>query len=457
MATILVIDDEAGIRSAVKGILEDEGHKALVAEDAIVGMATLKREKVDVLLLDVWLPEKGGLEALEEIKKDWPDLPVIIISGHGTVDMAVRAMKLGAFDFIEKPLSIERLIAATRNALELSKLRTENRALQQKASSAALPEEELIGGSPAMLEVKKLALQTAAADARVLITGENGTGKEMLARFIHRNSRRASGPFVALNCAAIPEALVESELFGHEKGAFTDAVARRIGRFETANGGTLFLDEVADLSLKSQAKLLRVLQEMRFERLGGDESISVDARVVAATNKDIRAEVSAGRFREDLYFRLAVVSLRMPPLRERREDIPALCACFLKAGSQHGKHGQPRSLSPEALNLLTQREWPGNIRELRNAMERISVLSESQTVGPEELARILGAEKPREEALVSERYRSVSLQEAKELFEKDYLAQKLKDCDYNIEKTAEAAGIVPGGLNARIRKLGIKP
>ncbi len=455
MATILVIDDEAGIRSAVKGILEDEGHKTLVAEDAIVGMAALKREKVDVLLLDVWLPEKGGLEALEEVKKTWPDLPVIIISGHGTVDMAVRAMKLGAFDFIEKPLSIERLIAATQNALELSHLRTENKALQQKASAAPLPAEEFIGEAPCILEVKRLALQSAAADARVFITGENGTGKELLARYIHRNSKRASAPFIALNCAAMPETLVESELFGHEKGAFTDAVARRIGRFEAADGGTLFLDEVADLSLKSQAKLLRVLQEMRFERLGGEESISVDTRVIAATNKDIRAEVSAGRFREDLYFRLAVVSLRMPSLRERTADIPALCAYFL--GAAQGQNGPKPVLSPEAVDLLSKRDWPGNIRELRNAMERIRVLSNSAVIGAEEVSRILGDEKPKETSLIPDRYLSIPLSEARELLEKDYLAQKLKDCDYDIEKTATAAGVNSSGLSAKIRKLGIKP
>jgi two-component system nitrogen regulation response regulator NtrX len=451
MATILVIDDEAGIRSAVRGILEDEGYKAVVAEDAIVGLETLDREKIDALLLDVWLPRMGGLEALGEIKKRKPELPVVVLSGHGTIDMAVRAMQLGAFDFIEKPLSIERLLASMRNALELSTLKTENKALKRAAELP--PEEELVGSSPAMVEIKGLALQAAAAEARVLITGENGTGKELLARFIHRSSARAAGPFVALNCAAIPEGLVESELFGHEKGAFTDAVARRIGRFEAADGGTLFLDEVADLSLQAQAKLLRVLQEMRFERLGGEESIKVDTRVIAATNKDIRAEVGAGRFREDLYFRLAVVTLRMPSLRERREDLPELCRVFLAASGSG-----TRILSPEAAEALAKRDWPGNVRELRNAMERIRVLSDEETIGPAQVSRVLGEEKAQaEESLVPERYRAAGLAEAKELFERDYLVQKLKDCDYNVAKTAEAIGVYPSGLHAKIKKLGIEP
>jgi two-component system, NtrC family, nitrogen regulation response regulator NtrX len=452
MATILVIDDEAGIRSAVRGILEDEGYKALVAEDAVVGIETLDREKVDALLLDVWLPRMGGLEALEEIRKRKPELPIIVLSGHGTIDMAVRAMRLGAFDFIEKPLSIERLLASVRNALELSSLKTENKALRRAAEQP--PAEELVGSSPSIVEVKKQALQAAAAEARVLITGENGTGKELLAHFIHRSSKRAKGPFVALNCAAIPEGLVESELFGHEKGAFTDAVARRIGRFEAADGGTLFLDEVADLSLQAQAKLLRVLQEMRFERLGGEESISVDSRVIAATNKDIRAEVGAGRFREDLYFRLAVVNLRMPSLRERREDIPELCRLFLAASGSRA-----RRLSDEAVEALAKRNWPGNVRELRNAIERIRVLSDEETIGPEQVLGVLGDEKAiqAEASLVCERYRAMGLSEAKELFERDYLVQKLKDCDYNIAKTAEAIGVYPSGLHAKIKKLGIEP
>ena len=453
MATILIIDDEPGIRSAVRGILEDEGYNALVAEDAVIGLELLGRGGIDLVLLDVWLPRMGGLDALEEIGKAYPGVAVIVISGHGNVEMAVKATKLGAYDFIEKPLSIERLLTSTRNALEASELRKENHKLKRLVK-APPPAEELVGFSRPMNEARNLALQAAATEARVLITGENGTGKELLARFIHEKSPRSNGPFIALNCAAIPEGLVESELFGHEKGAFTDAHARRIGRFEAADRGTLFLDEVADLSLAAQAKLLRVLQEMRFERIGGMETVVVDVRVLAATNKDVRAEVAAGRFREDLYFRLAVIPIRLPSLAERPEDIPELCARFL---SEPGK--EIRSLSPEAALALAARSWPGNVRELRNAMERLRVLSSEEPIQAATVERILGpqvqaaaGDKPK----LPSRFLALGLQDAKELFERDYLAQKLKDCDYNVSRTAELIGVYPSGLHAKIKKLGIE-
>lgn len=454
MATILVIDDEPGIRSAIRGILEDEGYNALVAEDAIVGIELLGRGGVDLVLLDVWLPRMGGIEALEEIKKRWPELAVVVISGHGNVEMAVNAIKLGAYDFIEKPLSIERLLTVTRNALETSHLRRENRSLKLK-QSASSPVEDLLGRSEAMMAVRSIAEQAAASDARVLITGGNGTGKELLARFIHAKSDRAKAPFVALNCAAIPEGLVESELFGHERGAFTDAVSRRTGRFEAASGGTLFLDEVADLSLSAQSKLLRVLQEMKFERVGGEETISVDVRVIAATNKDIRAEVAAGRFREDLYFRLAVLPIRMPSLDERLGDIPELCAAFLAEGPESAIS---RSLSEGAAAALARRSWPGNVRELKNAMERLRVLSDEAIISETTVERILGHQPAAgaECSPVPQRYLSCPLQEAKELFERDYLVQKLKESEYNVTRTAEAIGVYPSGLHAKIKKLGIE-
>ncbi len=459
MASILVIDDEAGIRNAVRGILEDERYSVLTAEDALVGLELLEHERIDLVLLDVWLPRMGGLEALTEIKKLRPGIEVIVFSGHGTIDMAVRAIKLGAFDFIEKPLSIDRLLTACRNALELSALRAENRRL--KGGEGILCE-KLVGDSAPMAAVRALADQAAASEARVLITGENGTGKELVARYIHLKSRRASGPFIALNCAAIPETLIESELFGHEKGAFTDAVSARRGRFEAAHGGTLFLDEVADLSPAAQAKLLRVLQEMRFERLGSEETIEVDVRVLAATNKDIAREIAEGRFREDLYFRLAVVPIHMPPLRERRSDIPDLCACFLAAA------GDGRLIAPDALAALAAREWPGNVRELKNAVERLRVLSDCNPITAAEVERVLGggaapstaasnAAAPTGSAdALSSRYLSLGLQAAKELFERDYLVHKLKENGYNISKTAEAIGVYPSGLHAKIKKLGIE-
>jgi len=452
MANILVIDDEAGIRSAVRDILEDEGHKVVLAEDAVVGLGLMDDAAPDLVVLDVWLPRMGGLDALAEIKRRRPELEVLVVSGHGTIDMAVRALKLGAFDFIEKPLSIDRLLTAAKNALELGHLRRENRDLKRVAAAEADP---LVGGSRAMEELRSLIDQAAASDARILITGENGTGKELVARNVHLKGKRATRPFIEVNCAAIPDTLLESELFGHEKGAFTDAVSRRAGRFEAADGGTLFLDEVADLSLPAQAKVLRVLQEMRFERLGGEKTIAVDVRVIAATNKDIRAEIAAGRFREDLYFRLAVVPIRLPPLRERREDVPLLCKHFLERAAAEG--APARSISPEGLELLAARPWPGNVRELANFLERLGVMSDERVVSGATVARVLGSgSAPRLEPLVPARYGSLPLADAKDRFERDYLAQKLRECDYNVARAADASGIHPSGLHAKIRKFGIE-
>jgi len=446
MPSILVIDDEPGIRSTIRDILEDERYQVVLAEDAIVGLDLLEKASPDLVLLDVWLPRMGGIEALGEFKKRRPELEVVVISGHATIDMAVRTLKLGAFDFIEKPLSIDRLLSACRNALAITDLRKENRRL--KGGSG--PGEEMLGSSPASLATRTLVEQAAGSDARVLITGENGTGKELAARLIHRLSARSWGPFVAVNCAAMPETLIESELFGHERGAFTDAHARRTGRFEAADGGTLFLDEVADLSPAAQAKLLRALQEMRFERLGGEETIQVDVRVLAATNKDIQAEIAAGRFREDLYFRLAVIPIRMPALRERGDDVTLLAASFLGPG---------RSLSEGALAALAGRPWPGNIRELRNAMERLRVLCDDEPIGADAVERILGSpssQRAERSDKVPERYLSEGLARAKDLFERDYIAHKLEEYGYNVSRTAEAIGVYPSGLHAKIKKLGIE-
>jgi two-component system, NtrC family, nitrogen regulation response regulator NtrX len=454
MAIILVIDDEPGIRSTVRDILSDESHEVLVAEDAVVGLELLDERRPSLAVLDVWLPRMGGLDALVEMKKRRPEMEVIVVSGHGTIDMAVRALKLGAFDFIEKPLSIDRLLTAVRNALEIGELKRENRDLK-RAAAAALEAESLVGSSPALAEVRALIEQAAPSDARILITGENGTGKELIARSIHAASKRANKPFVEVNCAAIPDSLLESELFGHERGAFTDAVSRRAGRFEVADGGTLFLDEVADLSLSAQAKVLRVLQEMRFERLGGEKTISVDVRIIAATNKDIREEIAAGRFREDLFFRLAVVPIRIQPLRERREDIPLLCSHFLAKAAAAG--APEREISAEGLELLSGRNWPGNVRELANFIERLAVMSDERLVSARTVARILGEGAPaKPEPLVAHRYGQLGLAEARELFERDYLVQKLKECDYNVAKAAEASGIHPSGLHAKIKKFGIE-
>jgi len=446
LPSILVIDDEPGIRTTVRDILEDEHYVVSLAEDAVVGLDLMEKLSPDLVLLDVWLPRLGGIEALEEIKKRRPELEVVVISGHATIDMAVRTLKLGAFDFIEKPLSIDRLLATCRNALAMAGLRKENRRLRNVAGE----EEDILGDSIASAAVRNLIAQAADSDARVLITGDNGSGKELAAKLIHRLSKRADRPFVAVNCAAIPDNLIESELFGHERGAFTDAHARRRGRFEAADGGTLFLDEVADLSLAAQAKLLRVLQEMRFERLGGEQSIDVDVRILAATNKDIRSEIASGRFREDLYFRLAVVPIRMPSLKERPGDVGILARTFV---------GKDRSFDPGAIKALSERPWPGNVRELRNAVERLRVLCDDEPIGEEAVARILGVPADRgadRDSEIPDRYLDRGLADARELFEKDYLTWKLRESGYNVSKTAEAIGVYPSGLHARIKKLGIE-
>ena len=451
MGAILVIDDEPGIRATVQDILEDEGYLALTAEDGLAGLELLKRESVDVVVLDVWLPRMGGIDVLKAIRADYPAVEVIVISGHASIDMAVNAVKLGAFDFIEKPLSIERLITAVRNARALSDLRLENARLKRTAQES----DDIIGTSAVMADVRELIEQSARSDARVLITGENGTGKELAARRIHELSARALGPFVAVNCAAMPDTLIESELFGHEKGSFTDAVARRKGKFETAHTGTLFLDEIADMSLSAQSKVLRAVQEMRFERLGGESTIEVDVRVVAATNKDLRQEIAAGRFREDLFFRLNVIPLRIPALRERPSDIAELASFFIARHSD----GAARHLSGPALAILEAYEWPGNVRELKNFIERVSVMSDEDEISAETVEHFIArpggaASDPALDRLdiLSE----LRISEAREAFERGYLLHNLRKHGYNIARTAESIGMYPSNLHAKIKKFGIE-
>lgn len=451
MGAILVIDDEPGIRATVKDILEDEGYRTLTAEDGPMGLDILRRESIEVVILDVWLPRMGGIDVLKVIKADHPTVETIVVSGHASIDMAVNAVKLGAFDFIEKPLSIERLVTAVRNARALSDLRMENARLKR----TTVEQDDLIGSSAKMTEVRELIEQSARSDARVLITGENGTGKELAARRIHELSARATGPFVAVNCAAMPDTLIESELFGHEKGSFTDAVARRKGKFETAHTGTLFLDEIADMSLSAQSKMLRAIQEMRFERLGGEHTIEVDVRVVAATNKDLRQEIQAGRFREDLFFRLNVIPLRMPALRERREDIARLAEFFL--GRLVG--GAERRLSKGAVEALTTHDWPGNVRELKNFMERISVMSDESEISAETVEHFLARADGKAPEIMKDRLDILSdlrLSEAREAFERGYLVHNLQKHGYNIARTAETIGVYPSNLHAKIKKFGIE-
>lgn len=451
MGGILIIDDEPGIRATVKDILEDEHYRVYSSEDGPGGLDILAKEKVDVIILDVWLPNMGGIDVLKAIRKDFPIAETIVISGHASIDMAVHAVKLGAFDFIEKPLSIERLLTSVRNAKALADLRTEN----VKLRSIAVEKDEIIGSSEKMLQLKELIGQSARSDARVLITGENGTGKELVARQIHAQSDRAAGPFIAVNCAAIPDTLIESELFGHEKGSFTDASSRRKGKFETAHGGTLFLDEIADMSLQAQAKVLRVIQEMRFERIGGEQSIEVDVRLIAATNKNLQKEINAGRFREDLFFRLNVIPLHIPPLRERREDIAELVASFLQKLS----FGKAKTMSKEAMDFVISNDWPGNIRELKNFVERISVMSDESEISLENAEFFLHKAVSHVKTLSRDRLDelfSLRLSESKEAFEKAYLVNNLQKAGYNVAKAAELMGLYPSNLHAKIRKLGIE-
>jgi two-component system nitrogen regulation response regulator NtrX len=458
MASILIIDDEPGIRHTLASILEDENYKVQTAEDAVLGLETLGRLNIDLVFLDVLLPRLGGMEALEKIRQGWPDVEVVVISGHANVDMAVRAVKLGAFDFLEKPLSLDKVLTLCRNALALQKLRKENQVLKRNVVPV---EDEIIGASEVTEKLRALIRQAASSDARILITGENGTGKELAARAVHRLSSRAGRAFVEVNCAGIPESLIESELFGHEKGAFTDAVSSRKGRFELAHGGTLFLDEIGDMSLSAQAKVLRAIQDQKIEPLGSEKTIETDVRIVAATNKNLEAECEAGRFRQDLYFRLNVIPIHMPPLRDRVGDAPLLLNHFLKLLALGGAEFQG-----DALDFLNAYPWPGNIRELRNLAERIAVMYPEGKIDGKalrELLRIQGGGGPggesRQSGGESEKdpwpageILEKSYNEAKESFERYYLEFHLARNNGIISRTAEAIGIYPSNLHSKLRK-----
>jgi len=447
---ILVVDDEAGIRLTLSRILEDEGYDTAGAETAAEAMAQLGREAFDLVLLDVWLPDRDGLEVLADLRQTRGELPVIMISGHASVDSAVKAIRLGAYDFLEKPLSLSRVVLTVANALERQRL---TRELAQLADRVARSE-PLIGQSPVMLALKEDLKMAAGSDSRILIVGENGTGKELVARQVHRLSRRSRGPFVDVNCAAIPEDLIESELFGHVKGAFTGATADRAGRFEQANGGTLFLDEIADMSVKTQAKVLRVLQEQRFEAVGGARSITVDVRVVAATNKDLEEEIRENRFRDDLFFRLAVIPLTVPPLRERRGDVPLLVDHFITHFAREiGR--RPKTLDEAALDRLAHYAWPGNVRELRNVVERMMIMTRGDVIRVEDLPpAVKGGNGDRHLPLWEQDFSS--LREARVAFEKRYIERKLGECEGNVSRTAQALGLERSNLYRKMKAYGVE-
>ncbi len=452
---ILIVDDEAPIRESVSDILEDEGYEPLEAPDGETALEMISSLLPDLVLLDIWLPGMDGLEVLKVMRQEWPFIPVVVMSGHGTIETAVRATKLGAHDFIEKPLSYEQLILTVENALKFKELQDINVLLEEKARG----EKELIGESPAMERLKEQIRLIAPTDAWVLIQGENGTGKELVAQTIHRLSKRAEKPLVEVNCAAIPEELIESELFGHEKGAFTGATSMKRGKFDLANGGTLFLDEIGDMSLKTQAKILRIIQEQRFERVGGSKTIEVDVRILAATNKDLEEEIKQGRFREDLYFRLNVIPVIVPPLRERVEDIGLLASHFLEEYCT--KMGRPRKmLTPEVIEALKGYPWPGNVRELKNLMERLVILSRGETITLEDLppsfrGREAGAARSQAGARQEPWMECPNFKEAKALFEKAYLQRKLREFGGNVKRTAEAIGIAPRHLHRKIKEFSI--
>ena len=451
MEHILIVDDEAGLRATLSEILEDEGYRTTTAASAQETRASLADAFFDLAVLDIWLPDGDGLDLLQEMQREHAETPVLVISGHANIDTAVRALHLGAYDFLEKPLSLSRVLVTVQNALERSRLSRELRHLSQRLEHG----ETLVGASPAMQQLKEQLETAAGADTRILITGENGTGKELVARQIHRLSARAAGPFVEVNCAAIPEELIESELFGHVKGSFTGASTDRRGRFEEANGGTLFLDEIADMSLKTQAKVLRALEEQRFQRVGGAELIEVDVRVLAATNKDLEAEIRGERFREDLYFRLAVIPLVVPPLRQRREDIPLLAAHFIDQFARElGR--RPKTFDDEAMATLQAYAWPGNVRELRNLMERLMIMVSGDLIRrddlPPEIRHRARAGVDPEEAANGD---FDSLREAREAFEANYIRRQLEDCQGNVTRTAEALGIERSHLYRKLKAYGI--
>ena len=443
--TILVADDEKGIRDTLKRLLEYERYRVVLAEDGLEALRKTDSEVVDLVLLDIKMPGMDGMEVLSRLHQTQPDLPVVIISGHGTIQTAVEATRLGAFDFIEKPIDADRILLVIRNGLAQRKLVAENISLKAKVERKT----RIMGEHPDMLAIMETLKKVAPTNARILIIGENGTGKELVARAVHEMSPRVKEAFIEVNCAAIPEELIESELFGHEKGAFTGAVSRRIGKFELADGGTLFLDEVGDMSHSAQAKVLRVLQESQFERVGGTETRHVDVRVIAATNKDLQKESQTGNFREDLYYRLNVVPVTIPPLRKRVSDLALLVEHFLRVTAQ--ELGQkPKKMSKKAMAELTEYNWPGNVRELENLIERLVILTPKPVIDVEDLP-ILGPAKNLEDQFLEKD----SYNDFREAVEKEFFLRKLRSHGYNVSKTARRLGMQRSNLYKKLEKYGI--
>ncbi len=451
--TILVVDDEKDIRSSLAGILEDEGFIVSCAAGGVEALESVHQDMPDIVLLDIWMPGLDGLETLEKLKALFPNLAVIMVSGHGTIETAVRATKLGAFDFIEKPLSLDKVLITVNNALRMVELWEENEELKRVTAI----EYELIGDSPALVGLRERIMRAASTAAPVLMTGENGTGKELIARTIHHKSSRRQRPFVAVNCAAIPEELIERELFGHERDASNNAQSpTKKGVVDAADGGTLFLDEIGDMPLETQGKILSLLQENCFQRFGDKRQVPVDIRVVAASSREIEDDIRSGRFRVDLFSLLNATPFRVPPLRERREDIPPLVQ-HLVSQFNHREGREPRVFLPEAIDLLAQFDWPGNVRELKNIVERILIMVSDRVITAEAVSRLFGNHKP--ESVVEDartaQVESGTLRQAREGFEKAFIMQKLNENGGNISRTAEQIEVERVHLHRKIRNYGI--
>ncbi len=473
---VLIVDDNESIIESLEGILSDDGFEVFWAFNGYDALKKIETLSPDIVLLDIWMPGMDGIETLKEIKNEYPNLPVIMITGHGTIEAAVDATKLGAFDFLEKPLSIDRVIVTINNALNFRKLEEENRYLRKKT----IEKHSINGHSKAVQELNLKILSAAPSDAPILITGENGTGKELVAKNIHQLSKRPEEPFIIVNCAAIPEEHIDNELFGYEKGAFPQAHAKNKGKFELASGGTLFLDEIGDMNLKTQAKILRAIESKTFQRVGGGRTLHVDVRVIAATNKDLTHEISLGNFREDLFYRLNVIPVAVPALRERQEDIPQLVNIFLTSSASSGGKRTPKQLEPEALQLLIEYNWPGNVRELKNLVERLCIMVQGDTITVDDIpmpynknislyksknfsnSKISGNENisiadlervKTDIECTNNLFAIKSLEEAKRAFEKEFLRHKVKDADGDIEVVAKETGVAPFYISGVIGRI----
>ena len=452
---ILVVDDEPSIRRALREIFEYEGFGVEEAVDGEEALARLRAGRYDVVMLDVNMPKRDGMEVLAAAREEMPETPIVMLSGHGAIETAVRATKLGAYDFIEKPPDLNRLLVSVRNAMDRGVLATANRRMKEAINAYEGELTPILGDSSAIGAVRDTIERVAPSEARVLITGEPGTGKELVAKWIRHLSPRKDGPMVDVNCAAIPDELIESELFGHEKGAFTGAVKQRIGKFEQADGGTLFLDEIGDMSLSAQAKVLRVLQENNIQRVGGDRVIPVDVRIVCATNKDLASCIREETFREDLYYRLSVIPIRLPTLRERVEDIPVIatrfCEDLARRNGRPGKH-----FTASALKRLTEQEWRGNVRELQNVIERLIVLTTDDEIRVEDIDRYAFSRETSRDPLMDMLAKTEDWGDFRDTAEKMFLERKLSDFDWNISRTAEAIGMQRSHLYNKMNKYGIE-